>query len=119
MDTSGTSGHYYLNLILEIAAGGAEFTRDALADGPRELDRNGVADLAHGLGPRSAELEIVWKGLQPGGLADGEIATAAIRAPKHVLAAGHAMDASLDRLGGLIQRASHMTGIDARAGLNR
>jgi hypothetical protein len=80
--------------------------RHILADDAGEMNRDGVAKLAHRLRPRTMKQKIVREGLQAGALAHTEITDATVRQEQHVFAAGDAMNASLERLGGLIQRDS-------------
>ena len=55
----------------------------------------------------------IWQSLKAGGLPDSEVAHRAIILDHHVLAAWHAVIASLKSLGGLIKRAAGVPRINA------
>src|SRR5690606_24391586 len=84
--------------------GGNELLANPGGDDAAQFARDRVAELAHGFRPRAMENHVIGEGLEPGAFAYREIADRPVRTAQHVFATGYAMDASLERLGGLIER---------------
>src|SRR5260370_21977675 len=94
---------------------GAQAAGDGARHHLRQANRNGVAQLPHGLRPRAAEDVIIRERLQSRRLAHREIADGAIRAREHVLSTRHAVIARLECLGRSVDPAAGVSLVSPRS----
>ena len=85
---------------------GVELSENTACHRSRQFDWNRIAQLAHGLRPRTVKAEVIWKSLEARALAHGQIPNVPVWQSNHVLPAGNAVNACLQGFRGKIKRAS-------------